>query len=968
MQASKIYTFGPYRLDIADARLWRDDEVIPLQPKTFAMLAYLVTHRGVLVSKDELLDAVWDGRYVVESVLKSTAQLIRRALDDNPKEPAYLETVHRLGYRFIAEVSCAEKVEPPEAAREPDDNEALLVGRDDALAQLRQSLALALAGQAQLVFINGEAGIGKTTLIDAFVAELPPELAVASGQCVDQYGESEAYLPLLEALNSLCRSRGEAVLQRLRHIAPDWLEQLPWLDPGNTTRPLSQEISPTQTRMLRELGELLAQCTQDFPLLLVLEDLHWSDWATVDALAFLAKRRNPARWLILASYRPADVLLHNHPLEKLRQDLRLKGLCREIPLAPLSQQTVAEYLGKRFPDAKFSLQQCAAVYSRTEGLPFFLVRLAEEMAQSVESDDLFAEQYLHALPQGVQQLIEQRFERLPQERQQLLNAASAAGTAFSVRLLADILQQPLLETEQHCEGLARQRDFLCRANKLGQGEHEGEYAFLHAYDHEFVYTRLPPISKAEWHRRIATWLENNGRIGIDETLSEVATHFEKAGIFDKALQYLQRALENAQRRQAPHEAAALARRAIALLEQHAPDTPENGRRKIALYIALGVALRVGKGYGADEQQYVYTRALELARQLNDTVLLPPLLMAIGSFHLVRLDLQAAADYSRQVVELAERHGWPHYRLSAELLASGAALLQGAIASSLIHMERVKALYHPGLDKILLAYSAQHPLASSGFFTALAYWLNGYPQRAIAVLETALPRTDSLGHAGSSVFARWAMAVCLCLCGEYARMGNYCAEIENQAEEYNLLALAGMGRIENGRRRFETGEIDAGLEEMRRGLQECTAAGTRSVRTYQLASYAECCLRAGHPDTAEQTLQEAQELLETQGERFFEAELHRLRGELYLQDANTHANARACFDQALQVARRQGAKSLALRAAMSLARMPGGNNTALKAIFASFDEGFETQDLRAASALLEASGAMIKYDRNVTLLQ
>lgn len=966
MPVSKIYLFGRCRLDIADARLWRDGEAIPLQPKAFAMLAYLVARRGVLVSKDELLDAVWDGRYVGEAVLKSTAQLVRRALDDDPKAPVYLETVHRLGYRFIAEVSCVADTKYAEALREPDDAEVLLVGRDEALAQLRQSLALALRGQAQLVFISGEAGIGKTTLIDAFVAGLPHEATIACGQCADQYGEGEAYLPLLEALNSLCRSRGETVLQLLRSIAPDWLEQLPWLDAGNAARAPSQETASTHTqaRMLRELGELLTQCTQDFPLLLVLEDLHWSDWATLDALAFLARRKNPARWLILASYRPSDVLLRNHPLERLRQDLQLKGLCREVHLTPLSQQAVTDYLGKRFPEAKFSAQLCAAVHRRTEGLPFFLARLAEDMAQSTERGDLFVERCLLSLPQGVQQLIEQRFERLPQERQQLLSAASAAGAEFSVRLLADILRQPLLETEQQCEGLARQRDFLCRASRPGEGEHGGEYAFLHAYDHEFVYARLPPIGKAEWHRRIGAWLENNGRIGIDETLSEVAAHFEKAGIFDKALAYLQRALANAQRRQTPHEAAALAGRAVALLEQHGSATQENTRRKISLYIALGVAIRAGGGYGAIDQQQVYTRALELARQLDDAALLPPLLMAIGSFHFVRLDLDAAADYARQVIDLAERHGWAHYRLSAELLASGVALLRGAIASCLMHMERVKALYHPGLDKILLAYSAQHPLATGGFFTALAYWLNGYPQRALAAQEAALVYTDGLGHAGSSVFSRWGMAVCLCLCGEYSRMSAYCADIEIQAEEYNLLALAGMGRVENGRRRVEAGEIDSGLEEMRRGLQDCAATGARGVRTYQLASYAEACLRAARPDAAGQALQEAQELMETQGERFFEAELHRLRGELYLQNANARAEAQACFDQALQVARRQGAKSLALRAATSLARMPGGDKTALGEIFAAFDEGFEMQDLRAASVLLEASGGIYKNNRTL----
>lgn len=461
MTFTGIARFGCYRLDMAAARLSRDGSVLPLPPKALAVLAYLVERRGRLVGKEELLDAVWGRRFVSEGVLKNTVQTLRRALADDPRAPRYIETAHRLGYRFIAELEA--EAESPAAAKTPTP----LVGREDDMARLRGWLGLARRGEPQLVFVTGEPGIGKTALIEAF-ADLAGE-AAAHGRCVEQYGQSEPYLPVLEALNALARQDGARLAGLLRQAAPTWLAQLPWLLTQEERGALSLQMRGAGlARMLRELGEFLERWTAEQPLILVLEDLHWSDHATLDLLAYLARRRRPARWLILGSYRPAEVAVNDHPLKAAKRELQIQGLCRELPLGPLSEAAVAEYLAGRRPDRSVPAAWARAIHARTEGLPFFLAQLAKTLPDSLAAWDGALPA---SLPEGVRQLIEQQFERLPPSERHLLEAASVAGAAFPADAVAAALGRPLAEVEASCERLARLRHFLSPAAPGGGAGH-----------------------------------------------------------------------------------------------------------------------------------------------------------------------------------------------------------------------------------------------------------------------------------------------------------------------------------------------------------------------------------------------------------------------------------------------------------------------------------------------------------------
>jgi len=291
-----------------------------------------------VLSKEMLLDAIWHKRYVSEGVLKNAIQELRRALGDDPKSPRYIETVHRRGYRFLGPL-CGQAIpgEPTASittpSHEPGDT-TIVVGRGDVLGHLHGRLGLCRSGRPQIVFLNGEAGIGKTALMRRFSAEAPEGVVFAGGQCIEQYGEVEPYLPLLECLNQLGRVHGQALTEALLRYAPTWLAQLPWLlreADRNTLRVEAQGL--TKERMGRELGAFLDYWTHDQPhtLVLLLEDLHWSDYATLDAIAYLARRQSPSRWMVLGSYRPMDAVMNGHPLRLAIGELNLQALPRHRP-------------------------------------------------------------------------------------------------------------------------------------------------------------------------------------------------------------------------------------------------------------------------------------------------------------------------------------------------------------------------------------------------------------------------------------------------------------------------------------------------------------------------------------------------------------------------------------------------------------------------------------------------------------
>lgn len=358
------FVFAPFRLDLVNEQLWQGEEFVPLRPKLFAVLRHLVEHAGRLVTREELRTAVWPTTVVSESVLRGTIRELRDVLGDDADAARFVETVPHRGYRFVTPVTVTQPVHA--AARSgrqfapqgvPRPKNFILISRDAELARLQEWLERAVRGARQVVFVTGEPGIGKTTVVDTFLAYAAGrgDLWTACGQCVEHYGPSEAYLPVLEALGQLCRQPGgEQMITLLSRYAPTWLAQMPGLIGEAEFEAMQRRAQgATRERMLRELAEAVEALTATTPLVLVVEDLHWSDYSTLDLLSLLAQRRGPARLLLLGTYRPAEVIVSGHPLRALKQELQVHGRGEELSLGFLTAAEVTQYLAARFPQQQF---------------------------------------------------------------------------------------------------------------------------------------------------------------------------------------------------------------------------------------------------------------------------------------------------------------------------------------------------------------------------------------------------------------------------------------------------------------------------------------------------------------------------------------------------------------------------------------------------------------------------------------
>ncbi|MFL6416360.1 MAG: AAA family ATPase, partial [Bryobacteraceae bacterium] len=429
-----------------------------MRPKAFAVLKVLVEHPGLLVTKQQVLDAVWPDTFVGDAVLKASIRQLREALDDDAAEPVYIETAHRRGYRFIGNlselpaknstVSSASPVLDGLSNPAPVRDAQEVLGRDAELAKLRTWLERAIAGERQTVFVTGEPGIGKTTLVQAFLQQMSDDSAilVARGQCLEHYGSGEAYLPVLDGVSRLCRSAAATqVLNCLRQHAPSWLAQMPSvIQPAERSALQSQAQGATRERMLREMAEAIEAIAAESPLLLVLEDLHWSDYSTLDLISYLARRQGRARLMVVGTYRPVDVIVGDHPLKGVKRELQAHNLCRELPLEYLAEEVVAEYLNTRFPDHQLPARLRRTIYQRTEGNPLFMVNLVEYLIDQkmiveekggwklrVELSEIEKE-----VPANLRQLIEKQIERLDPDQRIVLEAASVAGMECSTVAIA----------------------------------------------------------------------------------------------------------------------------------------------------------------------------------------------------------------------------------------------------------------------------------------------------------------------------------------------------------------------------------------------------------------------------------------------------------------------------------------------------------------------------------------------------
>jgi DNA-binding winged helix-turn-helix (wHTH) protein/tetratricopeptide (TPR) repeat protein len=573
-------SFQPFRLDDVNQCLWRGDTRVMLQPKPFAVLRYLVDHAGQLVTHDDLLTAIWPDTYVQPEVLRRYILEIRRVLGDDAAQPRFVETLPKRGYQFIATVTDVD------VSLANTTNK--LVGRESALAALDTYFQKSLRGERQIVFITGEAGIGKTSLADAFQQRVTrlANVSLARGQSVEGFGGKEAYYPIFEALGQLARGSEAAFLDVLAKEAPTWLIQFPSLTSVDQRAALEQDvIGATRERMVRELCEALETLTTKFTLALVLEDLHLADHSTLDLISAIARRREPAKLFVLATLRPAQLIVLKSPLKQLKQDLMLHHLSHEIALERLRESDVADYLAGEFGDCDLPSGFSGMLHRHSDGNPLFMTAIIEHLEQNGVLSRMDGrwrmtrplEKVEPGVPETLRQMLEVQLQQLSGEEQQLLKCASVAGEHFTAWSVATMMESEVANVEERVTGLADRQHCVkwLGTRELANGVRSSEYEFRHALYREVLYRALNPTQLVNFHRRLAHGLETLRSAEETEPAAEIALHFEEGREYYRAILYLMLAAENATRRYAHHEAIAALEHARELLlkleKDHRPE-------------------------------------------------------------------------------------------------------------------------------------------------------------------------------------------------------------------------------------------------------------------------------------------------------------------------------------------------------------------------------------------------------------
>jgi tetratricopeptide (TPR) repeat protein len=798
-------------------------------------------------------------------------------------------------------------------------------------------------------------------------------------------------LPVLDALNRLCRGAGrERLVALLRRLAPTWLLQLPALiEPAERKKLQHEMVKATREQMLREVAEAVEALTAETPLVLVLEDLHWSDYSTLDFISRLARRPEPARLLLIGTYRPVAVNCSGHPLKGTVQELKLHGHCAELPLEFLTEENIAEYLVTRFAieaHSRAPLQRLAqVVHQRTDGNPLFMVNVVDYLTaqgavrgdQSGETRPIppLPEWEQLGIPQNIQQMIEQQIERLKPEHQRMLEVASVAGAEFSVAAVAAGVAAEVVEVEELCEGLARRGQFL-RARGVSEwpdGTVAARYEFIHSLYQQIWYERVTANRRLQLHRRIGERGEIAYGAQVSEIAAELALHFERGRDYSKAIQHRTRAAENALRRCGYREAINHLTRGLELLES-LPDTPARLQQEISLRISLGLSLVATKGYAAPEVERSYTRALELCRQVEATPQLFWSLWGLQGSYYVRAELQTARMLGEQLLDLAQR-------LQDPGLLGTAHCVLGATLSSLGDPRPARAHLEQG---IALCGAQKHARLQAICLSLLGrvLWMLGYPDQALQRVQEALTLARELAHPLTSVITSCIAALLHIVLPNVGEVEKHTREVLGLSAERGLVHWEAQAIALQGWVLAQQGQEEGGIAQIRQGLAAYQDTGAQLARPMLLGLLAETQRRTGRPEDGLTVATEALALARQTGQRVQEVWLLWLQGELSLRsrqvkasqdksgvrspasavaNPQAEAEAEACFREALAIAQCQGAKWLELRAVASLSRLwqqQGKKEEArqmLAEVYGWFTEGFDTANLKEARALLEELG-------------
>jgi predicted ATPase len=839
-----------------------------------------------------------------------------------------------------------------------------LVDREQEVALLRERWAQVKDGMGQVILLSGEAGIGKSRLVQVLTEHVAaePQAWLTPCQCSPYYQNTALY-PMIELLErvALRFDREESPQQKLRKLegflvqyglplaeAVPLFAALLSLPLGTDYAPLTVSPEQQKQKTLYALLTVMLRIAAQQPVLFVMEDLHWVDPTTLEFLSLLVDQGPTARILALWTFRPDF-----SPPWTGRSHLTQVTLLR-LPRQQATEMTDRVAHGKALP-----AEVVEQVVAKTDGVPLFV----EELTKMVLESGLLQEREDRyeltgplpplAIPTTLHDSLMARLDRLATVKS-LAQLGATLGREFSYALLHAV--SPWDE-----EILQRGLHQLVEAELLYQRglPPQATYLFKHALIQDTAYQSLLKSTRQQYHQCIAQVVEERFPELVETQPELLAHHYTEAGLHEPAVVYWQRAGACAVERSAHVEAISHLTKGLEVL-QTLPDTLERKRHECLLQLTLSAPLVSTQGWAAADVERAYTRAFALSQHLGEAHLPFPELLGLWRFYLGRGQLQTSRVLAEQFLTLAQRVHDPVAPLVAYLAQGCSLFYYGDIAPARSHLERVMALYDPQQYRPLgLRYGED--LGVVGLVhLALALWMLGYPDQALATTHGALTLGQTLAHPHNLAFSLEFLAWLHQFRHEAPAAQAYAEAGLALAREQGFPHFVALCTVHWGWALAVQGQGEAGIALMRQGQAAWQAMGGELHQPYFLALLAEAYGTIGQTDKGLAVLAEALARVERTDERLYEAELYRVKGELLLRQAVPDVlQAEACFQQALAIASRQQATSWELRAAMSLARLWQGQGKHAEArqllapIYNWFTEGFDTADLREAKGLLEA---------------
>jgi len=745
-----------------------------------------------------------------------------------------------------------------------------------------------------------------------------------------------------------------------------------------------------QSALFEQYARVIGTLARERPLLLTLDDLQWADVGSIGLLFHLGRGVAGERVLIVGGYRPEEVAAGRPSPPAVAQGGTGTGERERHPLEPVVhefQRTFGDIVidlaraeGRLFVDEylnsepnRLSAGFRETLYQQTEGHPLFTIELLHGMqergdviqdsqGQWVEGPALDWER----LPARVEAAIAERIDRLDTSSREALRVASVEGETFTAEVVAQVRSTDEREMVERLSGQLDRRHRLVRAQEIQRlgARRLSRYRFRHILFQNYLYQGLDPVERAHLHEAVGRALEELCGEETGHMAVTLARHFQEAEIAEKAIAYLLQAGEQAKRSSANEAAITHLTRGLALLET-VPATPERDQRELDVQLALGVPLVFIKGHAAPEVEATYARARELCEHAHtgDTSQRFQVLMGLRRYYLARGESGIARELGEDLLTLAQTEQDASHLSRAHMMHADTLDTLGEFAQVRDHCQQGMAVYDPRQSRSHIFLFGNDTGVGCRILAALALWYLGYPDQALKKAEEALALAHELSHPFTLMFAHYYTARLHKLRREVEAAQRQVAIVLRIATGRGFALFEAWGTTLHGWAMTEAGDLETGIRKMQQGLVTLQDMGIEVALPEFLSFLSEAYGKAGQTEKGLRLVTEALTRVERTGERKFEAELYRLKGELLsqVQTDRRYHDAEACFQRALEVACRQRAKSWELRAATSLSRLwqrQGKREEAKKLLQETYDwftEGFDTADLMEARALLDALG-------------